>query len=186
MLTAWRPTPARLRSHLAAAAGAELTYGDVGASLTARAPEGFAVIDRTTPVGTGEGARERLAAALVGWGLHREAGMVILTSESTAAVGCDVVNGAPLGPVAVLGPCRVVAVVDEPGRSGFAYGTLPGHPLTGEEQFTAELDARGTALLRIRSFSRPAGVARLLPAAARLGQELVNRRYAAAARRLAA
>ena len=31
-----------------------------------------------------------------------------------------------LGPVRA--PCRVVYVVDEPDRRGFAYGTLPGHP----------------------------------------------------------
>jgi uncharacterized protein (UPF0548 family) len=31
-------------------------------------------------------------------------------------------------------PCRVVYVVDEPRRAGFAYGTLPGHPEIGGER----------------------------------------------------
>jgi uncharacterized protein (UPF0548 family) len=32
-------------------------------------------------------------------------------------------------------PCRIVYVIDEPDRRGFAYGTLPGHPERGEEAF---------------------------------------------------
>jgi uncharacterized protein (UPF0548 family) len=31
--------------------------------------------------------------------------------------------------------CRVVAIVDEPDRFGFAYGTLSVHPERGEEAF---------------------------------------------------
>ena len=31
--------------------------------------------------------------------------------------------------------CRVVAVIDEPDRFGFAYGTLTVHPERGEEAF---------------------------------------------------
>jgi uncharacterized protein (UPF0548 family) len=34
-------------------------------------------------------------------------------------------------------PVRVVAVADLPDRRGFAYDTLPGHPVTGEEAFIA-------------------------------------------------
>ena len=37
-------------------------------------------------------------------------------------------------------PCRVVYVVDEPDRRGFAYGTLPGHPESGEELFLVRYD----------------------------------------------
>ena len=36
-------------------------------------------------------------------------------------------------------PARVVYVVDEPARRGFAYGTLHGHPESGEEAFLVEL-----------------------------------------------
>jgi uncharacterized protein (UPF0548 family) len=32
-------------------------------------------------------------------------------------------------------PCRVVYVIDEPDIRGFAYGTPPGHPESGEERF---------------------------------------------------
>ena len=59
----------------------------------------------------------------------------------------------PLWPPAV--PVRVVYVVDEPLRKGFAYGTLPGHPETGEEAFIVEYRDDDSVWLTIRAFSRP-------------------------------
>lgn len=53
-------------------------------------------------------------------------------------------------------PARVVWVVDERNRRGFAYGTLPGHPECGEEAFIVERRADDSVWLTIRSFSRPA------------------------------
>jgi len=53
-------------------------------------------------------------------------------------------------------PARVVYVIDEPDRKGFAYGTLPGHPERGEESFVVERRPDESVWLTIRSFSRPA------------------------------
>ena len=184
MRTAWRPTAERLAGHLERARTAELTYPEVGASAAAT-PPGYAGLEQLTVLG-GAAALPRVAAALLSWGLHRDAGMVLAVDRPAVARGGTVVNAAPVGPVSLLAPCRVVATVDEPTRQGFAYGSLPGHPLAGEEQFTVELGEDGAVRLRIRSFSRPVwGPAALAPALARAGQRLVNRRYAAAARRLA-
>ena len=70
-----------------------------------------------------------------------------------------------LGPVRA--PCRVVYVVDEPDRRGFAYGTLPGHAESGEELFlvrydpaTDEVYAEVTAFSRHGDVVEPAGLAR--------------------------
>lgn len=52
-------------------------------------------------------------------------------------------------------PARVVYVIDEPDRKGFAYGTLPGHPERGEEAFVVERRADDSVWLVIRAFSRP-------------------------------
>ncbi len=38
-------------------------------------------------------------------------------------------------------PCRVVYEVERPDARGFAYGTLPGHPATGEEVTDRYFDA---------------------------------------------
>lgn len=53
-------------------------------------------------------------------------------------------------------PARVVYVVDEADRKGFAYGTLPGHPERGEESFIVERRPDDSVWLVIRAFSRPA------------------------------
>lgn len=55
----------------------------------------------------------------------------------------------------VRSPVRVVYVIDEPQRKGFAYGTLPGHPETGEESFIIEQSPDGSVWLTITSLSRP-------------------------------
>jgi uncharacterized protein (UPF0548 family) len=47
---------------------------------------------------------------------------------------------------------RVVAVADEPDRCGFAYGTLPGHAVCGEEAFVVARDeAALTGGTRVRA-----------------------------------
>ena len=187
MRTAWRATPVRLASVLAQSRRAPLTYAEVGASSGPDVPAGYRLLDQAAVVGCGRSAWSRVADALLGWGMHREAGMVLATTDPDVRIGTTVVNAAPFGPVALLAPCRVVSVVaGDASRRGFAYGTLPGHPLAGEERFSVELDDQAVLWLRIRSFSRPVGVTALSPPMARAGQRLINRRYFAAVRRLAA
>ncbi len=55
----------------------------------------------------------------------------------------------------VKAPVRVVYLVEEPGRRGFAYGTLPGHPESGEESFVVERRQDDSVWIVIRAFSRP-------------------------------
>ncbi|MGV8884897.1 MAG: DUF1990 family protein [Microbacteriaceae bacterium] len=84
----------------------------------------------------------------------------------------------PFGPLRVRAYARVVYVVDEPNRKGFAYGTLPGHPEKGEEAFIVEQQEDGSVWLRIRAFSRPAHLW-WWPAypVLRIMQEIFTRRY---------
>ncbi|WP_291314767.1 DUF1990 family protein [Corynebacterium sp. UBA2622] len=86
-----------------------------------------------------------------------------------------------LGPC--LGParfyCRVTDVVDEPDRRGFSYGTLPGHPESGEESFLVERRGSGQVVFVIEAVSRPSNlfwraVRPLLDAARRV---ITTRRY---------
>jgi len=85
----------------------------------------------------------------------------------------------PMVGVAVA-TARVVYLVDELDRSGFAYGTLPGHPEKGEESFVViRRDNRVT--FEITAFSRPHhALARLGGPITRLVQLRATRRYIAA------
>ena len=56
-----------------------------------------------------------------------------------------------------LNACRIIKVIDDDTtkRFGFAYGTLPGHVESGEEQFLIEMDQAGSVWYDILAFSRP-------------------------------
>lgn len=84
----------------------------------------------------------------------------------------------PLWIVGIRAPCRVIYVIDEPKRKGFAYGTLPGHPESGEEAFIVEQTDDGSVWLTIRAFSKPSSwVWWVGYPALRIAQAVVTRRY---------
>ena len=76
-------------------------------------------------------------------------GMPLLSPGDTATLIV------PIGPLKFQAPCRVIYVIDEPSRKGFAYGTLSGHPERGEESFLVEKTDDGSVWLTVRAFSRP-------------------------------
>ena len=58
-------------------------------------------------------------------------------------------------PFTVVAPVRVVYVILEDNRVGFAYGTMAGHPASGEESFVLDRRDDDSVWLTIRAFSRP-------------------------------
>ncbi|MEO7147892.1 MAG: DUF1990 domain-containing protein [Terrimesophilobacter sp.] len=75
-------------------------------------------------------------------------------------------------------PCRVIYVIDEPKRKGFAYGSLPGHPACGEEAFVVSQTDDGSVWLTVRAFSRPSGAGWwVVYPLLRLAQTILTRRY---------
>jgi uncharacterized protein (UPF0548 family) len=138
-------------AQLAKYTGQPFTYPDVGATAHAL-PPGYDHYHRTAEIGEG---RERFAAAVeavMTWAMQRGTGLGVTASHDRAEPGATVVVGR--GPVKA--PCRVVYVVDEPDRRGFAYGTLPGHPESGEEQFVVRFDPATAAVhAEVTAFSRP-------------------------------
>ena len=50
---------------------------------------------------------------------------------------------------------RIVYVIDEPRRFGFAYGTLPGHAERGEERFLVEWLSDDSVWYDLDALSRP-------------------------------
>jgi uncharacterized protein (UPF0548 family) len=183
---AWRLGPQRLAQQLATAQVDELTSPSTGVLDDGVPPTGYVCLQARVQLGSDQRARDRLCRALMSWELHRAAGMITAPSRPAVSVGVTIVNAATVGPLALLAPCRVVAVLDSPASQGFVYATLPGHPLIGEELFVVQTAKDGRSCFCIRSFSRPVGIARRWPAVTRTGQRMVNRRYLAAARRIAA
>lgn len=167
MFVLGRPSDDRLDRTLADVRGTPLTYPDVGLTAElvavgatgvagATVPAGYRMVQAVRTIGAGDGD---LAAACDGirtWQLHRRQGFTVAPSMPPLAEGTEVVTAVPLaGPVHVLAACRIVWTVDDPGRFGFAYGTLSVHPASGEEAFVVERTADGEVRARVVAFSRP-------------------------------
>lgn len=140
------PTEARLDDHLARAAHHPVTYSHVGSTLTAAAGR----YERSVELGSAPGTFERAVEGIRAWACHAGIGATIHPPRPPIEVGTDLLVVLPIGPWRMLVPDRIVAVVDEPDRFGFAYGTLPGHPERGEEGFWIERSADGAVRATIR------------------------------------
>jgi uncharacterized protein (UPF0548 family) len=157
--------------------GAELTYGEVGRTA-GLLPAGYHHVRRATVIGVGAVVFAGAADSLLGWQAHLRAGLAVSASAPVVAPGTLVLLGVPAGPVRISAPCRVIYVVNDPSRRGFAYGTLPGHPESGEEAFVVERHTDDTVTFTITAFSRPATLlARAAGPVGRIIQRRITSRY---------
>ena len=127
-----------------------LTYSEVGATA-GPLPAGYHHVQKSAVIGRGRKRFEEAADKGMRWGMLRGTGLRVEATSDVAAVGAEVI--VHLGPVPA--PCRVVYVVDEADRRGFAYGTLPGHAESGEERFMVRYDpATEEVHAEVLAFSR--------------------------------
>jgi len=132
-----------------------LTYAEAGQTAGVL-PPGYRHVRTSAVIGSGQAAFTAAATVLLTWQAHLRAGLRVSASSAAAEPGSVVLLGVGAGPIRLRVPCRVVYVTDEPGRRGFAYGTLPGHPESGEEAFIISRQDDGTVTFTITAFSRPA------------------------------
>lgn len=144
----------RQRQRLARLGSAEFTYSDVGATL-GPLPAGYRHVECRRIVGRGAADFRAAAAALMQWEMHRRAGLTVVAEADAVGPDVNAILGVGVGRLRVSAPVRVVYLVDDPDRRGFAYGTLPGHPESGEESFILERLTDDRVELEIRAFSRP-------------------------------
>jgi uncharacterized protein (UPF0548 family) len=151
-----------------------LTYAEVGATA-GPLPEGYHHLQKSAVIGRGRRRFDEAAAKVMRWGMLRGAGVGVQPTTEIARVGSEVI--VQLGPVQA--PCRVVYVIDEPDRRGFAYGTLPGHAESGEELFAVRYDqATETVYAEVTVFSRHGTWwSRLASPVTSLIQRVVTNRY---------
>jgi uncharacterized protein (UPF0548 family) len=112
-----------------------LSYPEVGATGHALPADARHLV-RDVEIGNGEQAFRRAAEALMTWRMHTGAGARVQATAERAAVGVNLL--VCLGPswAQLEAPCRVLHVIEQPDRIGFTYGTLTGHPVSGEESFS--------------------------------------------------
>jgi len=174
------------RTRLQQLADAPFTYDEQGATRQLELPAGYDHVEREHVVGAGREDFDRAAAAVFRWTAQRGAGLRIQASGPASTPGTVVLMTAGLRRLGLDIPCRVVWVVDEPDRRGFGYGTLPGHPESGEESFVVTLRPDGEVVYELRAFSRLATrLSRLGAPVSHRVQTLALDRYVVAMRKAA-
>lgn len=140
-------------------------------------PGGYWAWEQTVQVGVGDAYWHAARLALLRWGVKTRSGFTV-EPDAPVSVGVrPVIIARPLGLV-IREPVEVVDVIDTDSRVGFAYRTLPGHPVSGEEGFILTRDG-GDASLTIRSLTRPGDRLgwRLAFPALLVAQRLTRNRY---------
>lgn len=144
----------------------------------ARLPRGYREHEERTLLGSGHSQWEHAWKQTLSWGIQRTSGYTVQplhrpadtprtrpgTSAALAGFNSDpgrvhqemdVVLSRRFGPLPMKMPVRVVYTIDEPSRKGFAFGTLKGHPVSGEVAFIVEQDPDGSVWFTLRSISGP-------------------------------
>ena len=159
------------------------TYAEVGATRDAQLPAGYDHVERSVVVGSGPESFQRAVAAVFDWRMQRGVGLRVRATGSASEPGTVVVLSAGLPRPGYDIPCRVVWAQATGDERGFAYGTLPGHPESGEEAFVVRLEPGGDVVFSLRVFARLASpLARLGGPVSTLVQRLATARYLTAVR----
>jgi uncharacterized protein (UPF0548 family) len=177
-LLAHKPSEKEIRSFISAQRRLPFSYGPEG--ITRKLPDSGHNIDHNR-VRLGSGPEAFLAAKLAvqRWKMFDLGWLHLFWNNTPIETGSAVaILGKHLG-LWSLNACRIVYVVEEVDsveRYGFAYGTLPGHAVRGEERFTVEWDRISNAVYYdILAVSRPGLLAKVsYPYSRRLQRRFAN------------
>ncbi|WP_327327398.1 DUF1990 domain-containing protein [Streptomyces sp. NBC_01210] len=136
--------------------GRTLNYPETGATRLGPLPDGYHHLHHTTRIGRSRAAFEAAGTAVTSWRMHRGSGARVLTNAVQAEPGARLEVSAGVGQLRFTAPCEVIWTAYERNRTGFAYGTLTGHPECGEESFIVDIRDDGSVWFTVTAFSRPA------------------------------
>jgi len=148
-----RPGERRIREVLASQEGVGFTYPEVGATRT-QPPAGYQVHRECFALGSGPGAFGRARQAIREWRMFEVGWLELCWPDGPIARGGTVAVLAHHLGLWSLHVVRIVYVVDEPRKFGFAYGTLAEHAESGEEWFGVELRDDDSVWYEVLAFSR--------------------------------
>lgn len=194
MLFFLKPSETLIQSRLAERSVMAFSYAYVGATRSTP-PAGWRINHMRLQVGTGRAKFDALVEALFSWKLLATDGLQVFPSTEKLEQNTDVAILSRHFGIWSVDFCRVLYVLknqpEQRGnvlRTGFGYGTLPGHAVRGEELFSIEWHtATEEVWYDIYSFSLPATpLVRLIAPIARATQKRFARASLEKAARLAA
>ena len=149
-----QPSLDQVRQFISIQQSLPFSYSQVGATQT-QPPTGYRVDHNRLELGAGQQTFLRAVAALRAWKQFDLGWVSVVPGDQPIAVGTTVAVQARVLNLWSLNATRIVYVIDEEKRFGFAYGTLPDHVERGEERFLVERFDDGSVWYDIYAFSRP-------------------------------
>ncbi|MEZ5039087.1 MAG: DUF1990 domain-containing protein [Saprospiraceae bacterium] len=149
------PSKVTLAQWLSTAALSAHSYPEVGASR-GDFPVAYDHDHNKTYLGEGDKTFEAAKWAIHNWHMFPAPWTKVYPYPAPLQKGTAVLVLFRLFGLWWVNPCRIIYIVDEKMRFGFAYGTLPGHVEKGEEYFGVYQDEAGKVWYEIHAFSRPA------------------------------
>lgn len=159
MFTFSEPSDREIAKYISSQAKLPFSYDEAGATKSLNnsgGPAGYTLDHNRVQLGSGGEIYRRAVEAVKQW-RQFELGWVTLVPHGVKVeTGAVVAVKARAGGVWSVNACRVVYVLDEAERFGFAYGTLPDHIERGEERFLIEWQKDDDSVwYDILAFSRP-------------------------------
>ncbi|KXK02234.1 MAG: hypothetical protein UZ17_ACD001001605 [Acidobacteria bacterium OLB17] len=150
-----RPDDGDVSEFLAKAAGGKLSYSATGAT-SGEIPSGYNVDHNRALLGHGTPAFERAKEAIRTWTMFDLGWVTLVPNDTPIEVGRNVAIVVSHLGFYSMSSARIVYVLDEPTRFGFAYGTLGEHVESGEERFSVDFDPEtGEVWYDLLAFSQP-------------------------------
>ncbi len=152
-----KPPASFIETFLRGLSRLEYSYAEVGTTRSGTHPRYFNSDSAEGVVGSGQRDFEQAKTALSAFHMFPAPWTEVFREGHAIAAGQNVaVLIRHLG-FWSLNPARIIYLIDEPARFGFAYGTLSGHAERGEELFVCAIDSdTGDVRYKITAFSRPA------------------------------
>ena len=152
----WRkPDQAVLKRLLAKHQASRFSYSAVGGTAEG-APAGYNLDHNRIVIGRGKDQFEAARAAIDHWKMFELHWIEIFPKQPSVQVGTAVAVVVQHLGFWSVNISRIVSVIDEESRYGFAYGTLQCHSEEGEERFLVEHDETTDEVwYDLLAFSRP-------------------------------
>jgi uncharacterized protein (UPF0548 family) len=149
------PSSSAVSEFIARQSRQPFTYSAVGATNNTPPPE-FTIDHNRLELGTGAETFRRAVSALKSWRQFDLGWVAIVPEGVPIEVGSTVAVKARAFGTWSLNATRIVYVINEERRFGFAYGTLPDHVECGEERFLIEWNEKDDSVCYdILAFSKP-------------------------------
>jgi len=154
MFTIREPSGRDVAEFISSQRNLPFTYNEVGAT-NATPPAEYTIDHNRTQLGHGEATYRLAVEGLRSWRQFDLGWVTVVPRGVAIESGATVAVKARAFGTWSLNACRVVYVVNESRRFGFAYGTLPDHVEKGEERFLIEWLEDDSVWYDILAFSRP-------------------------------